>query len=185
MNFFNNAAKIDNDGEIVAFVGRKVFLEKRHIPEFGMVEVREGHFELREIPDWNTRFEARYEILDVLKGNLSQPTIDFEMFDHYGRSDISNIETPLIVLTNAKGRWVRMFKTHLELHPTLDDDWAICGEKNKEMIKHLRLQPNQNLVFRDEVKDDNDQQCASGMRVSDVFNKLYETRMSFEPSQNH
>src|SRR5690242_17755022 len=70
---FNNHIVGGDPGQTIAFVGRKIALN-----EVGFT-CPDGSICL------DTRFHARYRIIELLEGQFDGEVIDFVVYDHYGR----------------------------------------------------------------------------------------------------
>ena len=174
----NSTVLSGKDGDVIAFVGRKISFEGNNSPEYETITMPDGQIVKRKIFNWDSRYEARYKVLAKVSGKIKNDTVDFEVFDHYGRPRLPHIQTPLVFLVNANGRrWVQSKYNNYSVSQTTDGDWAICGApaRYKEAVdqgeRYVR-----SLTFVDSIKDHNGQTCQAGTRVKDIFQYQNETR---------
>ena len=178
---FDNTIPVGENMDVIAFVGEKISFEEKSLPSTETITLPDGTIVERVLPEWSTRYEAKYKVLSWASEDMAQDTIDFELYDHYSRPWLQKIPTPLIFLQNYKGRWV--YKKHAYmLSATTDDDWAICSElTSDEKVTDQREQYVQPLSFIDQVKDHNGNICKSGLRASDLFE--YKNKTQFLPNK--
>lgn len=179
---FDNFVGVDGNYDVIAFVGRKVSFKERNISTIKAVTLPDGSVVKREILNFDTRYEARYDVLDWIVGGPSDKVVDFELFDHYGRPILPRVDTPLIFLINHKGRWISAKYAHYTVSKTSDGDWAICGlpsrnEKSKDQGRRYLSA----VEFVKRRKNRNGEDCTVGTRAIDIYKYLYETR--FAPEQ--
>ena len=163
--------------DVIAFVGRKISFDEQNKPEFVSITLPNGEIVEKLIPSWDSRYEARYEVLSVVHGDINSPWVDFEVYDHYGRPGLPNIPVPLVFLVRVDDRWVQSKYNNYSLSKTTDDDWAICGPPAR--FKNSADQGSryvEQLGFFDPVKNENGEICTAGTRVSDIFQYQNETR---------
>ena len=114
---FDNST-LREDGQIIAFVGRKVF-------------VREDENWPPNDPDviyLDSRYEAQYIILDRVSGEYAGDSIDFHAYDHYGMPRFSKPDNILIFVHDGPDSRVHSKYNYYEVHRTTDGDWAACGD---------------------------------------------------------
>lgn len=109
-----DASTLREDGQIIAFVGRKVFVRKvKNQPS--------------RIDHWQPeRYETRYEILTLVSGEYVNKTIDFYIDSVDPPLEFPKDKTVLIIIIDGPvTRW--NYISEKEVHRTTDGDWASCG----------------------------------------------------------
>lgn len=117
-----DASTKGEEGQIIAFVGKKVFVRKddSYPPEQDPSS--------REIVIYmNSRYEARYKIESLVSGENEGLTIDFHAYDHYGMPRVTEAEYALIFVHDGPESKVYSKYNFYEVHRTSDGDWAACG----------------------------------------------------------
>ena len=122
---FDNST-LREDGQIIAFVGRKVFVRKDERPSVITETDENGEDTVYIIMD--SRYKARYEILDLVTGDYAGETIDFHAYDHYGTPRFSKSGNILIFIHDGPDSRVHSKYNYYEVHRTTDGDWAACGD---------------------------------------------------------
>jgi hypothetical protein len=107
------------DQNLIVFVGRKLDVQS-FSPEY----------QPGSIP-MDYAFRARYQVLDVLCGDLQTPEVEFEAYDHYGTPGFSKFETVLLFLSRADGRFYHQKYQYSDVYETRDGSWAGCGDPYK------------------------------------------------------
>jgi len=118
-----DASAAGTERDVVAFVGRQVFVrqDKKFPPEQDP--------EADEIILYmDGRYEARYEIINLVAGDYESETIDFYAYDHYGTPKFSKTnEAILLFVHDGPKTHVHSKYNYYEVHRTTDGDWAACG----------------------------------------------------------
>ena len=173
------------EGEIVAFIGQKTYVEKRNLDQYMDFELPVGTIINRKIPNLSDRFEARYDILSQVKGTIEADSIDFVASDHFGRPS-------LLFLINDDGQWVKM-RNFYAVQRTTDGDWAMCGglerENYSEEVKKLAASYEEQIqvepvIFQGKKQDPNNENskyCSKGTRASNIYK--YKEYASFGPER--
>ena len=96
--FSQDEAPFDNsslreDGHIIAFVGRKIFVRK----DDSFPPKRDENSD-EIIIHLDSRYQVRYEIIDLIAGKYQGRIIDFHAYDHYGIPRFSRVENALIFI---------------------------------------------------------------------------------------
>jgi len=123
---FDNST-LREDNQIIAFVGRKVFVrEDENYPIFQKTNHKNESGE----DDYvlvGSRYEVRFEILDLISGEYENKTIDFYTYTYNRAPRASEYKTALIFIEDGpKIRENSLFE--MEVHRTTDGDWAACGD---------------------------------------------------------
>lgn len=190
----DDAADWDNstpttNGTILAFVGKKVSIEKNNLTLTEEIELPDGTMATRIVPRLSDRFEARYEILETIKGSYEEPYIDFVNHDHYGRPTFPKFETVLLFLMNNGGEWVNTSRTFFPVQRTTDGDWAKCGslvrdDYNEDLKKYAASFEENILVepikFLGSETTLSPEYCTTGTRASNLYKFTEHTRFAPE-----
>lgn len=179
---WDNAA-VGPDHSVVAFVGEKIFVEERDLIETMEFTGPDGRVVTRTIPNMDSRYEARYKILETIAGNYSVPEIDFVAFNHYGRPYFPKVNPVLLFAINYDGEWIHSKYLFYPVHQTTDGDWAICGSPDRyKNPEDDGLAYTESLAFVQPVKTvKGEDTCTVGTRARKVFDYLNTTR--FLPNQ--
>ena len=74
--------------------------------------------------DFNETFKARYSILQKLEGVFAEDTIEFLVFDHYGRPPFSKYKKVLLFVYADSGTYVHEKYMYNPVYQTKDGRWA-------------------------------------------------------------
>ncbi len=119
---FDNTYTIEGADKMLAFVGRKVAVERVIQPP----PVSENEDEIVILMD--EAFVARYEILDVVHGDYGGRTIDFEAYDHYGYPMFAKHDLAMLYVVEYEGALFHRKYQWDRVHPTKDGRYAYCGD---------------------------------------------------------
>ncbi len=183
---WDNSSQVE-DWSVRAFVGKKIFVEARAKPEYMDIKMPDGRIVTRRIPAMDSRYEARYEILDVVKGPLEDSTFDFVAFDHYGRPRFPHVEHVLLFVVSHESEWMHSKYLFYSVHRTTDGDWAICGkpyvdERADGAHKKLAASYEEPIGFIDPVELPDGGVCNTGTRARNLFN--FQEKYRFIPRRN-
>ena len=174
-----------DDWSVTAFVGRKLFVEERAKPDYMDVKMPDGSIKKRRLPAFNTRYEARYEILDLVKGPFEGFTIDFVAYDHYGRPSFPKFDPVILSVVSHKSEWV--YSSYYPVQRTTDGDWAICGkafvhETESDAHKQLAASYEEPIGFIEPLILADGAACNTGTRVGKFFD--LQEKFRFIPRRN-
>jgi len=99
----------------------------------------------------DSRFNARYKILEQEVGRYNKDTINFTVFDHYGRPAFSKYETVLLFVSEYCGKLYHEKYQYFDLYKTADGKWASPGDPYKYDSYHKKNLLAQNIKFADTV----------------------------------
>jgi len=175
------------DWSVRAFVGRKIFVEERAKPEYMDFTTPDGSVIRRTLPAFDARYEARYKILDVVKGPIEGSTIDFVAYDHYSRPGFPDHEHVLLFVVSHNSEWVHSKYLYYPVQRTTDGDWAICGkafvhESAADAEKTLADSFEEPIGFIDHIDLPDGIICKTGTRARNLFELQEKTR--FIPRRN-
>ena len=132
---FDNTRGATGSGEVLAFVGERISVERNNPPPEPDVIYLDG------------RYAARYRVKDVLRGTYVGETIDFYAYDHYGMPRFSKEDGPIVLYlydTKENG-WIHSKYLYTVVHPVRGGGWAVCDtvfdEQDGERVPNPRPQP--------------------------------------------
>jgi len=145
-----DASQYSEDSQVIAFVGRKNFIrEDENYPPTHDNEAEDI------IIYMDGRYEARYEILNLISGVYNAPTLDFHAYDHYGMPRFSKFETVLIFVNDGPGGKVHSKYNFYVVHRTTDGDWAACGDAHVQYDSEEKdefKEPLESISFLEPVR---------------------------------
>jgi CubicO group peptidase (beta-lactamase class C family) len=100
--------KSERKNTLVAFIGEKI--------EVTEMPYKPGDFDLR--------VKAKYKIIQLVYGNYSKDTIEFEAYDHYGTPAFSQFKHVLLYVSNYKGKYYHEKYQYDDVYKTRDGRWA-------------------------------------------------------------
>ena len=144
--FDNNS--LQEDGQILAFVGRKIFVRKDS--SFPWEQDKDSDEIILHL---DSRYQVRYEIIELIAGKYEGRIIDFHAYDHYGIPRFSRVENALIFIHDGPDNRVHSKYNFFEVDRTTDGDWAACGnayvQYDPEEVKNR--EPLEPITFLDPV----------------------------------
>jgi hypothetical protein len=99
----------------------------------------------------DSRFKARYKIVQQVYGDFSKDTISFTVFDHYGRPAFSKYENVLLFVSEYCGELYHEKYQYFELYKTVDGRWASPGDPYRYDNYHRKNIQAQCIEFADSV----------------------------------
>ena len=137
--FSQDEAPFDNsslreDGHIIAFVGRKIFVRK----DDSFPPKRDENSD-EIIIHLDSRYQVRYEIIDLIAGKYEGRIIDFHAYDHYGIPRFSRVENALIFIHDGPDNRVHSKYNFYEVDRTADGDWAACGNAYVQYLSLIHI----------------------------------------------
>lgn len=154
---FDNHITVSNPDKILAFVGRKIRITRFDPAEDDpepSEDVPEDEIEI--IIHMDAAFKARYQILELVHGEIDTDIVDFKVYDHYGFPRFAESDTALIYLKEYDGALYHIKYEYDKVYPTRDNRFAGCGDpyrffEKDEEIEHHPLQKitfSPSVVFR-------------------------------------
>ena len=104
---------------LVVFVGRKLDVQP-FTPKLSPGEVL-----------MDLAFRARYQVVQLLCGDLKTPEVEFEVYDHYGTPRFAEFETVLLFLSREDGQLYHQKYQYSDVYETAEGSWAGCGDPYK------------------------------------------------------
>lgn len=115
---FDNTIKGGKPGQIIAFRGKKIALEEIPYDE----HCTEDYICL------DSRFNARYEIIELLAGEYEGDVIDFGVYDHYGTPKFSTFDNVIVYINQFEGKLYHRKYAFERLYRTKNGKYATCGD---------------------------------------------------------
>lgn len=127
----------ENQNHLIAFVGEKI--------------------EVKEIPyepgDFDAGFIAKYKVLQMVYGNYTKDTIEFEASDHYGTPPFSEYKNVLLFVVEDEGKYYHEKYMYNDVYITRSGKWAgsyAGGDYGHEFNYNTTVKP-QKINFLEEV----------------------------------
>lgn len=98
----------EGHGRMFVFIGEKI-------------EVKELDYEKGEM---DSKFTAKYKIIEKICGNYIGDTIEFTVYDHYGRPAFEKFSTVMLYLSEYEGEYYHEKYQYNNLYKTKDGRWA-------------------------------------------------------------
>ena len=116
------------DLQVVSFIGRIVSIVELPDPCATDSEQSDESADSDSIcVSMNVYFEATYDIVDVISGEIGATPITFNIADHYGFPGFAEYQHALLfVHVSPEGNWLEKYQG-FPVHRTLDGSWASCG----------------------------------------------------------
>lgn len=131
--------------QILAFVGEQIYTNKVSDQPNQIMHDSSMNEDIIFI-SMDTEWQSRFRVLEVLRGDYDDKTIDFTAFDHYGQPRYSNADGPvLIYLHDYESGWIHDKYNFADVHPTDGGGWAVCdtvfNEYDSERISNPAPRP--------------------------------------------
>ncbi len=88
-------------------------------------------------------FKARYLVVEKVFGNFSNDTIEFVVYDHYGKPSFSKFNTALLYVSADSGTYYHQKYLYDDVYKTKDGRWAgpYSDDYEHESNKHTKIKP--------------------------------------------
>ncbi len=136
---------------LLVFIGEKI--EVKYSPE----EKKESPVDTSYIKhvsvSMDSRYVAKYKILQLINGSYRQDTIEFLVFDHYGEPAFSKYKTVLLFVSYYNGNLYHEKYQYFDLYLTTDNKWASPysrGDYNHPFKDKITVKPEK-ISFKSEV----------------------------------
>ncbi len=141
---------------LIVFVGE--ILEVKYSPE-EMNEappdtiIRNGKktVEKTVIISMDSRYVAKYKVLQLLHGTYQEDTIEFSAYDHYGQPPFSKYKTVLLFVSNYNGKLYHEKYQYFDVYQNTDNKWASPGDPYKFDNHHRKDLKPQRIQFKENV----------------------------------
>ena len=104
----------------------------------------------------DSRYVAKYKVLELVYGNFKEDTIEFIVYDHYGQPGFSKYKTALLYVSNYKGQLYHEKYMYSDVYKTVDGRWAGTYESqdyNHENNENTTVKPEP-ISFKEPVSFD-------------------------------
>ena len=114
---------------LLVFIGEKIEVkyspeEKKESPVDTIIEGNDTSYVRTVSVSIDSRYIAKYKILQLNNGSYKQDTIEFFVFDHYGEPAFSKYKTVLLFVSYYKGKLYHEKYQYFDLYLTADNKWA-------------------------------------------------------------
>lgn len=110
---------------LLVFVGEKIEVNYVERPASVSDTIIEGNDTLVTISlRMDSEYLAKYKILQLVHGSYKSDTIEFTVFDHYGKPTFSNYQTVLLFVSEYNGKFYHEKYQYFDLYMTENGKWA-------------------------------------------------------------
>lgn len=138
---------------LLVFIGEKI--EVKYTPEKSLSDtVIMGKDTVITVGiSLDSRYRAKYKILQVINGSFRQDTITFFAYDHYGEPAFSKFKTVLLFVSPNKGELYHEKYQYFDLYLTADNKWAspYSGRDHNDYFKDKVSVRPEKISFKEEV----------------------------------
>lgn len=111
---------------LLVFVGEKI--EIKYSPQEKkvdtIIEGKDTSYVRRGPVIMDSRYIAKYKVIQLINGSYKKDTIEFTVFDHYGEPEFSNYKTVLLFVSYYEGKLYHEKYQYFDLYLTTDNRWA-------------------------------------------------------------
>ena len=146
--------KLNAERDLIVFVGKRLSVIPQP-PELGL----------------DLKFEAHYQVLQLVFGQYERPQITFTVYDHYGSPAFARYETALMFVSRHEGKLYHEKYEFIPVYPTADGRWAGCGDpyRFEPPVHRGELKPAP-IKFANIVKHEKTgKRCTHGNYVEELF----------------
>ena len=118
--------KLNAKRDLIVFVGKRLSVIPKPTKELA----------------FDNKFEAHYQVLQLVFGRYDAPKITVTVYDHYGPPAFARYDTALMFVSRYDGKLYHEKYQYVPVYPTADGRWAGCGDP-------YRLEPD---VHRGKLK---------------------------------
>lgn len=104
----------------------------------------------------DSRYIAKYKISQMVYGVYNEDTIEFIVYDHYGKPDFSNYKTVLLYVSNYNGQLYHEKYMYSNVYKTTDGRWAgpyDSDDYNHDNNKNTSIKPEP-ISFKEPISFD-------------------------------
>jgi hypothetical protein len=149
-----NASEIREAHQVIAFIGQKVFVRRDEQQELDQEILNGKTGETEILISLDSRYEARYKILELVTGDYGQEFINFHVYDHYGLPAFSDYETVLLFVHDKGGELIHDKYNYYPVYRDAIGGWAHCGDPYKTDREDFKKKPLRDIIFEQDVKFD-------------------------------
>ena len=110
---------------LIVFVGEKIevnYVERPFRMSDTIIEGNDTIIRVRVVMD--SEYLAKYKILQLVHGSYKSDTIEFTVFDHYGKPAFSKYQTVLLFVSDYDGKLYHEKYQYFDLYMTENGKWA-------------------------------------------------------------
>lgn len=158
---------------LLVFIGEKI--EVKYSPEQSSSDtIINGKDTIISVSvSMDSRYVAKYKVLQLINGSFRQDTIEFFVYDHYGEPALSKYNTVLLFVSQYKGKLYHEKYQYFALYLTTDNKWASpypSGDYNHPFKDNITVKPEK-ISFKEEVSFPIDK--LSSDQIQTLFPKPY------------
>jgi hypothetical protein len=114
---------------LIAFIGEIIEVkfspeEKREEPVDTIIKGNDTDYVRHISISMDSRYIAKYKILQLIQGNYQRDTIEFIAFDHYGKPSFSKYKTVLLFVSISDGKLYHEKYQYFALYLAKNGKWA-------------------------------------------------------------
>jgi len=139
---------------LIVFVGKKIevnYVERPSSVRDTIIENNDTIIRVRTSMD--SEYLAKYKILQLVHGSYESDTIEFTVFDHYGKPAFSKYQTVLLFVSEHNGKLYHEKYQYFDLYMTKNGKWASpysSRDYNHSYKESITVQPEK-IPFTEEV----------------------------------
>lgn len=101
---------------------------------------------------FDSKFDAKYEIVENLFGDLKKDTINFVAYDHYGKPEFSEYENVILYVAEYCGELVHVKYQYNDVYKTKDSNWASPYKSlDDDKLDSINIKKPVKIEFEEEV----------------------------------
>ncbi len=143
---------------LLVFIGEKIEVkyspeEKKESPVDTIIEGKDTSYVRQVSISMDSRYIAKYKILQKVHGSYKTDTIEFFVFDHYGEPAFSKYQTVLLFVSYYNGELYHEKYQYYKLYMTENGKWASpypSGDYNHPFKDSITVKPEK-IVFKGDV----------------------------------
>lgn len=133
----------DKSVNLYAFIGKKISVQKseRDITKTEKIIGFDGDTVVQKVIYFDQRFEAKYQVLKNIFNELQTDTIEFIVYDHYGRPQFENYENVILYISFDKeeGNFYHQKYQFDPLKKTKNGNWkGLNGESIEKLFNEKK-----------------------------------------------
>lgn len=141
---------------LIVFVGEIIevrYSSEENKEQPGDTVIRNGKKTIRKVVtvSMDSRYVAKYKVLQLVYGTYQSDTIEFVVYDHYGRPGFSKYKTVLLFVSIYDGKLYHEKYQYFDVYKTADNRWASPGDPYKFDDYHRKELKPQKIKFKDKV----------------------------------
>lgn len=138
---------------LLVFIGEKI--EVNYSPQKSSSDtiIRGTDTAITVSMSMDSRYVAKYKVLQLINGSYKQDTIEFIVFDHYGEPAFSKYKTVLLFVSYDKGKLYHEKYQYFDLYLTTDNKWASpypSRDYNHPFKDKVTVKPEK-ISFKEEI----------------------------------